>query len=80
LGLLALEKDFGKERLELASKRATALKFWSPSSMRSMLKHGLDRQVIQLPLLPAITHENIRGAEYYDALTTEEIVQCEVEK
>jgi hypothetical protein len=66
LGVLSLEKDFGAERLEAACKRALSLPGWSPSSLRSMLKHGLERNVIQLPLLPNMTHENIRGPQYYN--------------
>jgi hypothetical protein len=67
LGVLSLEKDFGAERLEAACRRAAALPGWSPSSLRSMLRNGLDRKVIQLPLPPLSVsmHENIRGAEYY---------------
>lgn len=65
LGVLSLEKDFGAERLEAVCERAQSLPGWSPSSLRSMHKHGLDRKVVQLPLLPNISHENIRGPEYY---------------
>lgn len=70
LGVLALEKDFGAARVEAACRRAAHLPGWSPSSLRSMLRNGLDRKVIQLPLPPlAVTsHENIRGAEYYRSL------------
>lgn len=72
LAVLSLEKDFGAERLEAACRRALELSYWSPSSLRSMLKHGLDRKVIQLPILPAIAHENIRGPEYYESPLTGE--------
>jgi transposase len=74
LGVLALEKDFGPERLEAACRRAASLPGWSPSSLRSMLRNGLDRKVIQLPLppLPIYTHENIRGPEYYRNLEAAE--------
>lgn len=66
-GILSLEKDFGAQRLESACIRALSVRCWSPSSLRSMLKHGLDRTVIQLPLvLPSTNHENLRGPRYYE--------------
>lgn len=66
LGLLSLEKIFGAARLEQACKRALFLNYWSVSSIRSTLKHGLDQKVIQLPLpIVPLQHENVRGPEYY---------------
>ncbi|MGH2507576.1 MAG: IS21 family transposase [Ktedonobacteraceae bacterium] len=67
LGLLSLHEDYGAQRLEAACRRAAVAGSWSVSSLRSMLKHGLDRQVLQLviPNLNQSTHSNIRGAEYY---------------
>lgn len=74
LGVLSLEKDFGSERLEAACRRAATLPGWSPSSLRSMLRNGLDRKVIQLPLPPlsVTSHENIRGADYYRQIHSNE--------
>ena len=68
LGLLTLAKQYGKGRLERACQRALAVGTMSASSVRSILRQGLDRleedgtgEVQQaLPL-----HENVRGAEYY---------------
>lgn len=67
LGLLSLQKDYGPARLEAACRRAAVAGSWSVSSLRSMLKHGLDQQVVQLviPDLHQIPHSNIRGAKYY---------------
>lgn len=67
LGLLSLHRDYGADRLEAACRRAAAAGSWSVSSLRSMLKHGLDRQVLQLviPDMPPLNHSNIRGAKYY---------------
>jgi transposase len=67
LGLLSLHKDYGAARLEAACRRAAVAGSWSVSSLRSMLKHGLDQQVMQLviPDLHHISHSNIRGAKYY---------------
>jgi hypothetical protein len=71
LGLLSLHKEFTAQRLEAACVRATSFPHWSVSSIRSLLKSGLDRQTIQLPIPNLIIphHENIRGAQYF---TTQE--------
>jgi len=67
LGLLSLHKEFGTERLEAACRRAATAGSWSVTSLRSILKHGLDKQVQQLaiPDLHHIVHPNIRGAQYF---------------
>lgn len=67
LGLLSLHKEFGQSRLEGACRRAATAGSWSISSLRSMLKHGLDQQSVQLsiPELHNLNHSNIRGAEYF---------------
>ena len=68
LGILSLAKAFTPARLEAASGRALLLGIYSYHSLKSILKHSLDRQ-------PALDfdsertgpkHDNIRGAEYYD--------------
>jgi transposase len=71
LGLLSLQKEFTAQRLEVACTRATTFPHWSVSSIRSLLKSGLDKQTIQLPIpnLSITHHENIRGAHYF---TTQE--------
>jgi transposase len=67
LGLLSLHKEYGNARLEAASKRSLAAGSWSVSSIRSMLKHGLDQQIQQLviPELQVVGHANLRGAKYF---------------
>jgi transposase len=70
LGILRLEKQYGKERLEAAARRAVAIKAYSYKSIVSILKTGLDQ--MPLPLvepgkevsLPR-NHRNIRGTRYY---------------
>ena len=79
MGVLRLAKTFGRDRLEIACARAIDINARSYSSLHSILKNGLDRQprtratpsrackgmhclVIDEP---AITHPNIRGAEYF---------------
>ena len=50
LGLLALESEYGRERLESACRHAASLKSWTVGSIRSMLKRGFDQFSIQLPI------------------------------
>jgi len=68
LGILSLAKSFTAARLEAASQRALLLGIFSYQSLKSILKHSLDRQ----PMLElegdrsGPNHDNVRGAEYYD--------------
>lgn len=50
LGLLTLESAYGRERLESVCRHALSLKSWTVSSIRSMLKQGLDQLAVQLPI------------------------------
>lgn len=67
LGILGLAKSFTGARLEAASQRALLLGVYSYQSLKSILKHALDRQ----PTLElegdrsGPNHNNVRGAEYY---------------
>lgn len=68
LGILRLERRYGRQRLESACARALAVRARSYRDVDAILKHGLDR----LPLPPEeprtealLLHENLRGAEYY---------------
>jgi transposase len=68
LGILSLAKSFTPARLEAASGRALLLGIYSYQSLKSILKHSLDRQPM-LDLEAERTgpkHDNIRGADYYD--------------
>ncbi|MDO8863619.1 hypothetical protein Q6D67_18155 [Haliea sp. E1-2-M8] len=68
LGLLNLARRYSKARLEKACERALAIRSLSYQSIASILKQGLDQQVLEgdvhlqsdLPL-----HDNVRGADYY---------------
>jgi transposase len=69
LGLLALEKRFGRERLEAASERALALSSPTRGSVLSILEKGLDSQPLpesdtEAAAIPLV-HENVRGSAYY---------------
>lgn len=66
LGVLSLAKNFEPERLDAACRRGVAIKARSVSSIRSILKAGLDQAFLEpeaeeLPL----QHPNIRGQKYY---------------
>lgn len=69
LGLLSLEKKFGKQRLEAACQRALALSSPTRRSVLSILEKGLDSQPLpesatETAATPPV-HENVRGAAYY---------------
>jgi hypothetical protein len=68
---MRLGKSYGEDRLEAACQRAIRIGACSYKSIESILKHDLDRQ--PLPSPPAattvITHNNIRGAQYYHTNT-----------
>jgi|GEM_PF-2368148 len=70
LGLLHLTKRYGKARLEAACRRAQHIGSMNYKSIASILENSLDKIPLettsddkqsQLPL----THDNVRGAEYY---------------
>jgi hypothetical protein len=70
-GLKTLTRRYPHDRIEAACERGLAAGSRSYTNVESILKHGLD----QLPLMepvkadgpaPAVDHENIRGADYYN--------------
>jgi len=66
LGLLALAREYGEQRLEAASALAITLQNPTRRSVESILKTGRDLRTGAQPLsldLPA--HENVRGPNYY---------------
>jgi transposase len=68
LGVLRLEGKYGAARLEAASARALAYGGCSYRSVRSILERGLDGASLEdcVAAPPALSHENLRGADYYD--------------
>ena len=67
LGVLRLGDRYGPERLEAACSRAHAMGATSYRSVRSILERGLDREAVgDAAVPPALTHANVRGADYYD--------------
>jgi transposase len=67
LGVISLGRRFGNERLEAACERALAIKGVHYKSIKSILENKLDQKPLpkQLELL-SVTHDNIRGADYYN--------------
>ena len=74
LGVISLGKRFGNERLESACERALAIKGVHYKSIKSILENKLDQKPLpkQLDLL-SVTHENIRGADYYNEERTHHV-------
>jgi transposase len=67
LGILRLAKHYTPARLEAACARALAIGATSYRSIESILKNGLDQAPLPeaTPRSSSLTHENIRGPEYY---------------
>ena len=68
LGILRLEKRYGKDRLEKACLRAVRCRSYSYRSVDAILKNKLEDR----PLPPRAygvlpPHENVRGGHYYDS-------------
>ena len=69
MGILRLEKVFGRERLERACQRALIFRQLSYRDVRHILERNLDAHSLpgevkaKRPSLP--WHENIRGGDYY---------------
>ena len=66
LGVIRLADKFGSDRLDAACSRALEINARSYSSLQSILKNGLEsRPHTRATDEPAITHPNIRGADYF---------------
>ena len=66
LGIVRLTKTHGRDALEAACLRAIEIGGTSYSSVYSILKNNLHRKQPEKPADgPAITHPNIRGADYF---------------
>ena len=69
LAIMRLGKRYTPQRLEAACERALMIKAFSYKSVESILKRGLDQQVLvfdQTETPPPVTHHNIRGRGYYE--------------
>ena len=66
LGVIRLADKFGAARLDAACRRALEINARSYSSLQSILKNGLESKPrTRATEEPAITHPNIRGADYF---------------
>lgn len=66
LGVIRLADKFGPGRLDAACRRALEINARTYSSLQSILKNGLDSKPrARATEEPAITHPNIRGADYF---------------
>ena len=70
LGVLRQGKTYGNDRLDAACRRALALRSFSLTSVKAILKNNLDQQPLE-PREPVATakvqHPNVRGGAYYAA-------------
>jgi transposase len=68
LGLMRLGKRYGPGRLEAACERAEHLRSYSYRTVKNILASSQDRLPFEGETSDApttLTHDNIRGAEYY---------------
>lgn len=67
LGVFRLSKKYGADRVEAACERAFGVGACSYRHVASILQHGLDRApALDIePRGPSVTHENVRGRDYY---------------
>ena len=66
MGILNLVKEHGPERLNKACRRALGFGFYSYRRIKNILDRGLEEEVpTESKELPVLSHENIRGSQYY---------------
>jgi transposase len=68
LGLMRLGRVHGTDRLEAACHRAERLRSYRYRTVEQILMHQQDRLPLEepAPARPPLTHENVRGATYYE--------------
>lgn len=68
LGIIRLDKKYGRDRLDAACARALAVNGRSYTHVESILRNGLDRTALLKSDEPAksIEHDNVRGPDYYN--------------
>lgn len=68
LGLMRLGRAYGADRLEAACARAEHLRSYRYRTVDHILRHHQDRLPLEpaAPARPALLHENLRGATYYE--------------
>jgi len=70
LGLMRLGRVHGADRLDAACRRAEQLQSYRYRTVEHILKHQQDRLPLEAPTpaRPTLTHENVRGATYYEEM------------
>jgi len=69
LGIIRLAGWYSPVRMEAAAERALVTGACRYQSVKSILKNALDQQPLGVPTLPPgppPSHDNIRGAEYFE--------------
>jgi transposase len=69
LGIISLEKTYGKERVEAGSARALRFGAHSRRSLQTILQKGLDQEPGNEPETARVLHANLRGGNYYSEAT-----------
>jgi len=66
-GILSLARRYETDRLEAACERAIAISAPSFGSLKSILKHGLDKHRVATPAQTSLPldHANVRGPAYF---------------
>jgi len=68
LGIIRLAQQYSAERMEAAAERAVLTGACRYQSVKSILKASLDAVPLSPPQSsPPVTHDNLRGAEYFAA-------------
>lgn len=72
LGIVGLEKKYGKDRLTLACRRALVLRAYSYQTLKKMLENKVENTPVPQMDLPLLSepHENLRGASYFTGETS----------
>ena len=69
LGIIRLAAQYSTVRMEAAAERALLTGACRYQSVKSILKNALDQQPLGMPTpppSPPSSHDNIRGAEYFE--------------
>ena len=72
LGIIRLAQQYSVQRVEAAAERALLTGACRYQSVKSILKNSLDTIPLSPPQpgSPPLTHDNVRGAEYFDRRET----------
>lgn len=65
MGVLRLERRYGRERLIAACRRGLHIGYHSYKTVEEILKRGIDRYELEKDTTLMPSHTNIRGREYY---------------